>query len=327
MTNLETRIFTYPPIPLAEITPLEKLVLTRVLECSETEAGLALFTDIGPVNPISVDRQALLDAFGASEPQSESALNAFIGSRILALLPTSPGREDLDIAAEIDLSEFPWQFIVHDIVARSPSLPEVTVIQWINHPSQRLETYGASVSLITGKGIHHATSEDLLNRFRSQARALEPPVSPLSPNDGAPAAVPRSFTVGEMETALCIWEAMLYFRGLLEDQRSVPDGVVHMSQLWDAAGWQAMRAHVLAIIPLAEQAYTALSDTLDEGGFTFDFDFIPAVVGALDWTEYGPYRDGEPEEFLETVMSAVAGRRRDVAAEALASDKLIVPKA
>lgn len=207
------------------------------------------------------------------------------------------------------------------------SLPEVTVIQWINHPSQRLETYGASVSLITGKGIHHATSEDLLNRFRSQARALEPPVSPLSPNDGAPAAVPRSFTVGEMETALCIWEAMLYFRGLLEDQRSVPDGVVHMSQLWDAAGWQAMRAHVLAIIPLAEQAYTALSDALDEGGFTFDFDFIPAVVGALDWTEYGPYRDGEPEEFLETVMSAVAGRRRDVAAEALASDKLIVPKA
>ena len=90
MTNLETRIFTYPPIPLAEITPLEKLVLTRVLECSETEAGLVLFTDIGPLNPISVDRQALLDAFGASEPQSESALNAFIGSRILALLPTSP---------------------------------------------------------------------------------------------------------------------------------------------------------------------------------------------------------------------------------------------
>jgi hypothetical protein len=324
MNNLETRIYTYPPIPLADITPLEKLVLTHVLECSETEAGLVLFTDVGPINPINVKRQALLDAFGASASQADSALNAFIGSRILALLPTSPAGND--VAAEIDLSEFPWPFIVHDIVARSPGLAEVTVIQWMNHPSQRLETYGASVSLITGKGIYHATSEDLLNRFRVQDRSLVPPVSPPALPDGAPVVAPRSFTVGEMETALCIWEAMLYFRGLNEDRRPVADGVVRMSDLWDATGWQAMRTHVLAIVPLAEQAYTALSDALEEGGFTFDFDFIPAVVGALDWSEYGPYRDGEPEEFLETVMASVAGRRQNVAAEALASENFIARK-
>lgn len=40
MTTLETRIYTYPPIPLADISPLEMLILTNVLECSETEAGL-----------------------------------------------------------------------------------------------------------------------------------------------------------------------------------------------------------------------------------------------------------------------------------------------
>ncbi len=324
MNNLETRIYTYPPIPLADITPLEKLILTHVLECSETEAGLVLFTDVGPVNPITVKRQALVDAFGASAAQSGSALNAFIGSRILALLPTSAYGDD--IAADIDLTEFPWQFIVHEIVARSPSLQEVTVIQWMNHPSQRLETYGASVSLITGKGIHHATSEDLLKRFRLQDRALMPPVSPPSLLDGAPVVTPRSFTVGEMETALCIWEAMLYFRGLHEDRRPVPDGIIRMSELWDATGWLAMRGHVLAIVPLAEQAYTDLSDALEEGGFTFDFDFIPAVVGALDWCEYGPYREGEPEEFLEIVMASVAGRRRDVAAEALSSENLVARK-
>jgi hypothetical protein len=322
MANLETRIYAYPPIPLADITPLEKLVLTHVLECSESEAGLVLYTDVGPVNPINVKRRALLDAFGASAPQADSALNAFIGGRILALLPTSPDGDD--VGADIDLSVFPWPFIVHDIVARSPSLAEVTVIQWMNHPSQRLETYGASVSLITGKGIHHATSADLLNRFRLQDRALMPPVSPPSLRDGAPVVAPRSFTVGEMETALCIWEPMLYFRGLHEDRRPVPDGVVRMSELWDATGWLAMRAHVLAIGPLAEQTYTALSDALEEGVFTFDF--IPAVVGALDWSEYGPHRDGEPEEFLETVMASVAGRRRDVAAEALSGENRLARK-
>lgn len=325
MTNLETRIYTYPPIPLADVTPLEKLMLTHVLECSDTDAGLIMFTDFGPINPISVKRQALLSAFRASASQANSALNAFIGNRILALLPTSPDGEDLDI--EVDLSEFPWQFIVQDIVARSPSLPEMTVIQWMNHPSQRPESYGASVSLITSKGIHHATSEDLLNRFRWQDRALVPQVSPLSSLDGAPvAAASGSFTVGEMETALCIWEAMLYFRGLHEDQRSVPDGVVRMSELWDAAGWQAMRAHVRAIVPLAEEAYTALSDAVEDGGFTFDFDFIHAVVGALDWSEHGPHRVGEPEEFLESVMASVAGRRRDIAKAALDIDHLFTGK-
>jgi hypothetical protein len=309
------------------VTPLEKLMLTHVLESSDTDAGLVMFTDVGPINPIRVKRRALVSAFRASASQAKSAFNAFIGNRILALLPTSPDGEDLDIDVEVDLSEFPWQFIVQDIVARSPSLAEVTVIQWMNHPSQRSQTYGASVSLITGKGIHHATSEELLNRFRSQDRALVPPAAPVSPVDATPvAAASRSFTVGEMEMALCIWEAMLYFRGLHEDHRSVPDGIVRMSELWDAAGWQAMRTHVRAIVPLAEEAYTALSDALDDGGFTFDFDFVPAVVGALDWSDYGPHRHGEPEEFLETVMKSVAGRRRDIATAALAIDQLFTEK-
>ena len=327
MTDLETRSYTHPPIPLVDLTPLEKLILTHVLECSETDAGLLLFTDVGPINSVSVKRKALLDAFRASASQAASALNAFVGSRILALLPTSPDGEDLDIDVEVDLSEFPWQFIVQDIAARSPSLPEMTVIQWTNHPSQRPDTYGASVSLITGKGIHHATSEELLNRFRSQGRALVPPAAPVSPVDANPVvAGSRSFTAGEMETALCIWEAMLYFRGLHEDHRSVPDGVIRMSELWDAAGWQAMRTHVRAIVPLAEEAYSALSDALEEGGFTFDFDFIPAIVGALSWSEDGPCRNGEPKRFLENVKSAVADRRRHVAAEALAGDSLFAPK-
>lgn len=99
-----------------------------------------------------------------------------------------------------------------------------------------------------------------------------------------------------------------------------------MSELWDAAGWQAMRAHVRAIVPLAEEAYTALSDAVEDGGFTFDFDFIHAVVGALDWSEHGPHRVGEPEEFLESVMASVAGRRRDIAKAALDIDHLFTGK-
>ncbi|MCA1869604.1 hypothetical protein HW571_28765 [Agrobacterium genomosp. 3] len=320
MTNLETRIYTYPPIPLAAITPLEMLMLTHVLECSKTEVGLVLFTDIGPVNPIIVKRHALLEAYRTSSLEADSALNAFIASRVIALLPAPTDEADVEATVDLDLAEFPWQLIVQDIVARSPDLQEVTVIQWMNHPSQRPETYGASVSLITARAIHHANSEDLLSRFRSQGHDLEAPA--LTPATVADAQVRdglRSFTIGNVEAALCIWESMLYFRGLHEDRRPVPDNIVRMSELWDAAGWVAMRSCALDIVPLAENAYAALSGILEESGFTFDFDFIPAVVETLQWSENGPDLDGGSDDFHGSVMAVVRRRRRDVAAAALAN--------
>ena len=318
MTNLETRIYTYPPIPLADITPLERLILTHVLECSETEAGLVLFTDFGPINPISITRRMLLESYGYSAARTDSTLNVFIAGRVLAL-SSATVEHDTEAAVEIDLSEFPWQFVVQDIVSRSPDLPEVTVIQWMNHPSQRPETYGASVSLITAKAIHHATSEDLLSRFRLQDEGLEGPASTAAPIDGVRAGAPRAFTAGEVEAALCIWESMLYFRGLHEDRRPVPDNIVRMSELWDATGWVAMRMCVLNMVPLAQDTYAALSGVLEEGGFTFDFDFIPAVVETVRWSENGPDLDVGLEDFLESVMALVKRRRRDVVAAALAS--------
>jgi hypothetical protein len=41
MSTLETRIYSHPPIPLTDISPLEMLILTNVLECSETKMGLS----------------------------------------------------------------------------------------------------------------------------------------------------------------------------------------------------------------------------------------------------------------------------------------------
>jgi hypothetical protein len=120
--------------------------------------------------------------------------------------------------------------------------------------------------------------------------------------------------VKEIETALRIWEAMLYFHGLHQDGRPVPDNIVRMSELWDAVGWQAMRSHVREIVPFALDIRDAAFEDLEEGGFTFDFDFAPAFVETLLWSEDGAYREGESEEFLEDVMVAVRRRRQDIVA-------------
>jgi hypothetical protein len=287
MTTLETRIYSHPPIPLTDISPLEMLILTNVLECSETEDGLVLFTDVGSTNPVRVPRSELVAAFRTSAQYAEDPLNIFIASRVLALLPAGGNMDEDDAMIDIDLSQFPWQFVVQGIVARSQYLREVTVIQWMNHPSQRPESFGASVSLITAKAIHHATSEDLLARFRLQDKSLLPEASSSSSErDGTftGRAASDPFTVKEIETALCIWEAMLYFRGLHQDERPVPDNIVCMSEVWDTVGWQEMRSHV------------------------------PALIETLHWSEDGADLEGEPEELLDDVMVAVRRRRQDVVA-------------
>ncbi|MBB3965813.1 hypothetical protein [Rhizobium metallidurans] len=323
MTPLETRIYSRPPIPLADISPLEMLLLTNVLECSETDEGLVLFTDFGPTNPIRVPRSELIVAFRASSQYAEDPFNIFIADRVLALLPAGSNTVEDDVMIDIDLSQFPWQFVVQGIVARSVDLREVTVIQWMNHPSQRPESYGASVSLITAKTIHHATSEDLLARFRLEDKALPSAASSAAASEDHNAltsdAAGDLFTVKQLETALCIWEAMLYFRGLNQLGQPVPDNIVRMSEVWDAVGWQAMRSHVREIVPLALDVHEDVSEELEEEGFTFDFDFAPAFVETLSWSEDGAFREGEPEEFLEDVMVAVRRHRQDVVARTTSS--------
>jgi hypothetical protein len=133
------------------------------------------------MNPIVVSRRELMEAIVTSDQANESLLKRFVSERVLFILPT----EDLDPESVIfiDLSEFPWQFVIQDIITRSPTARELVVIQWVSDTSQRSNTFGASVSLITDNGIFHATSEDLLADFRKRDQAL---ASGTSNGDGAP---------------------------------------------------------------------------------------------------------------------------------------------
>jgi hypothetical protein len=181
MTCLQTKITTYPALPIVDISPLEKLILSKVLDCAEIDEGLELYTDTGPMNPIVVSRRELMEAMDTPDQANESLLKRFVRERVLSILPMeSPDPESVVF---IDLSEFPWQFVVQDIITRSPTARELVIIQWISDPSQRPDTFGASVSLITENGIFHATSEDLLADFRKRDQAL---ASGTPNGDGAP---------------------------------------------------------------------------------------------------------------------------------------------
>ena len=181
MTCLQTKITTYPALPIADITLLEKLILSKVLDCAEIDGGLELYADTGPMNPIVVSRRELMEAIDTSDQANESLLKRFVRERVLSILPAE--NPDPENVVFIDLSEFPWQFIVQDIMTRSPTARELVVIQWISDPSQRPDTFGVGVSLITENGVFHATSEDLLADFRKRDQAF---ASGPSSGDGAP---------------------------------------------------------------------------------------------------------------------------------------------
>jgi hypothetical protein len=170
MTCLQTKTTTYPALPIADISPLEKLILSKVLDCAEVDGGLELYTDTGSMNPIVVPQRELMEAMDTPDQASESLLKRFVGERVLSILPAE--NPDPESVVFIDLSEFPWQFVVQDIITRSPTARELVVIQWVSDPSQRPDTFGASVSLITENGVFHATSEDLLADFRKRDQAL-----------------------------------------------------------------------------------------------------------------------------------------------------------
>lgn len=170
MNRTEIKIITYPALPCADITPLERLVLSYVLDCAETDEGLELYTDTGPRNPVIVARRELIAALHASGGARECLLKGYIEDRVLAHLPHDDVEPETPVL--IDLSSFPWQFIVQDILTRSATAREFVVIQWINDSSQRPDTFGASVSLITRNGFSHATSADLLTEFRRRDEAM-----------------------------------------------------------------------------------------------------------------------------------------------------------
>lgn len=215
MTHVQTKITTYPPLPTMDIAALEKLILSKVLDYAESENGVELYTDTGPMNPVAVTRHELKEATDASDPNVPSLVKDFLERQVSAIL--SDTGLDPETVVFIDLSEFPWQFIVQDIMTRSPTAQEVVVIHWISESSQRPGSFGAGVSLITENGIFHATSEDLLADFRRRDRALE------SGNSDCPAPEHNPPTVrgssAHSSTANALVAAERFITGFEDDER------------------------------------------------------------------------------------------------------------
>lgn len=101
MDDLETTVVITPAIPLDDMTPLERLVLSHVFDAGETDEGLLLYSDHGAAKLLNIPTTQLATAYTASwlDPIATSTrLSANAGpiskepvKRLVSTCPTRPG--------------------------------------------------------------------------------------------------------------------------------------------------------------------------------------------------------------------------------------------
>jgi len=105
-----------PTIPAADITALERLLLSHIFNAEPDGEGLYFYADEGPADMIWLDRTQLDAALARSPTEVDSAATAFVSEQ-LARVPAD------NVEIELDLSGG-WEFILagHRAPLKKPPL-------------------------------------------------------------------------------------------------------------------------------------------------------------------------------------------------------------
>lgn len=145
------------PIPIADMTPLERLVLSLIFDAEPEGEALYFHASLGPSDGIRLSIDELRTAFQASAPLAGTAAS-YVTERLAA---TSA----YDTEIEIDFSGTSWEFIFQDIVRRSATLRYVTAVTSFTCSKMTPDGFGGMAVLITADAIRGKSTEDILLDF------------------------------------------------------------------------------------------------------------------------------------------------------------------
>jgi hypothetical protein len=161
MANYYTPTVIQPPIPSADMTPLERLLLGEIFTAESEGDAVYFYAEECPGSWGWVDRAALDDAFAASSSADGTAFT-YVAERLPDLSP-GPG------LIELDLSEINWETVFQDIVRRSPTLPYVTAVASFECSQMRPDAFGGMATLITADRIFGKSTDEVLAEFFDEA--------------------------------------------------------------------------------------------------------------------------------------------------------------
>jgi len=161
MADYYTPTVIQQTIPDADMTPLERLLLSHIFDTERDGDGWYFFSEQGPADMLSVEHGALEAALAASESAGDSTANAFVREH----LPDPQPGEPLPSHLDLDLSTTSWEFIMQDIVKRSSTLAYVTAVSSFTCSRMRPDGFGGAAVLISADEIMGKSTSDLLEEF------------------------------------------------------------------------------------------------------------------------------------------------------------------
>lgn len=150
-----------PTIPNVDMTPLERLLLTQIFESEVDGDGLYFFAEIMPNDQIAVPIEALRSALAAAADGVASEVTTFVMDHMKDV-----GEGAVDV--EFDLSVTSWEFIFQEIIKRSATLDQVTVVSAFTCTRMRPDGFGGMAILITADAIRGKSTGDILCDFLDQ---------------------------------------------------------------------------------------------------------------------------------------------------------------
>jgi len=150
-----------PTIPEADMTPLERLLLTQIFSADPDGDGVYFYAEEGPVDFIVLSRAEIDAALAASNGTAGTAATCI--AECLSRLPPEETEIDLDLSGTST-----WEFIFQDIVRRSPTLRHVTAVASFGCSKMRPDGFGGMAVLITADRILGKSTHDLIAEFLAE---------------------------------------------------------------------------------------------------------------------------------------------------------------
>jgi hypothetical protein len=162
-------------IPNSDMTPLERLLLSRIFDTEPDGDGLYFFSETGPCNTFELAVADLRAALTQSTGVASTADDHF------AMRVANIG--DYETHIEVDLSGMfsgtgqdsargqAWKLILQDIVRRSTTLDHVTVVSAFTCTKMCPNGFGGMATLITADAIKSKPTSDILADFLAETAA------------------------------------------------------------------------------------------------------------------------------------------------------------
>ena len=144
-------------IPDADMTPLERLLLSHIFESEPDRDCWYFFSEQGPASMIAVERPELEDAL-AKSAAIESGANSFVTEELAKCAAT-------DSVIDLDITITSWEYLFQDVVRRSKTLRYVTAITAFTCSKMRPDGFGGMAVLITANTVKGKSTEDIIADF------------------------------------------------------------------------------------------------------------------------------------------------------------------